>query len=225
MPLMGALHGAANAAIMGGDIGEGAEFGAVGSVMNNLFGPIIGGGITYELSGGKFSAGAREGAYGVAASVAMSVAMSNWDNRTARAASDATGSVPDTIAPPRALKSTLGSYRDPQEAGYYSDNPIIYTKSKMHYEGYGIFGLRPNYGPLGATVTKAGISGSSRVIVWGDPTTMRPSSWAAQVVREQGMLPSTRWATYDWVTVPLSQARSLAVTKEAEAFFSQRGRK
>ena len=147
---MGALHGAANAAIMGGDIGEGAEFGAVGSVMNNLFGPIIGGGITSELSGGKFSAGAREGAYGVAASVAMSVAMqqiADWNNRTTVAVSNAMGSVNNAIGPPRMLNSqTVDELTRPTDNIFARTTGWPRHSLTVYDNGNSLFELEPQNG-------------------------------------------------------------------------------
>ena len=67
----GALSGLTGAAIGGGDLGHAAWVGAVAGVTTAVAGPVIGGGVGAELSGGSFGSGALEGAYGVAATLLM----------------------------------------------------------------------------------------------------------------------------------------------------------
>jgi len=67
----GAAQGVADAAIVGADVGHAAWVGAVAGLTTYAAGPIIGGGVASSLNGGSFGAGAAEGAYGVAAVLAI----------------------------------------------------------------------------------------------------------------------------------------------------------
>jgi len=67
----GALQGVADAAILGADVGHAAWVGAIAGLTTYVAGPIIGGGVASTLNGGSFGRGAAEGAYSVAAVLAI----------------------------------------------------------------------------------------------------------------------------------------------------------
>jgi RHS repeat-associated protein len=123
------------------------------------------------------------------------------------------------ISPPKA-NSILGVYRDPSRLGFYSNDPIVYTKTKWHFEG-GPAGMFDGHSMLSGKVyaTREFASGSSRIIVYGVEQSMTPTSWQVQIYGESGGIPSTGWALNDWQAVTEDIARGLSVTKEATYYF------
>ena len=78
-PLGPAFAGATSAAILHGNIWEGTWKAQVSSIGSNMFGSLIGGGISAELNGGDFEHGMSEAAYNLAAVAAISSA-NNYRN-------------------------------------------------------------------------------------------------------------------------------------------------
>ncbi len=116
--------------------------------------------------------------------------------------------------------SVLGPYRVQPSPQAFNNDPIIYQNTQFMAYGVGIFrGRGLNIQPIG---TGEAFQGSTRILVYGDPVTMQPSSWVAAVYDEVDYIPSIGSPLYGWRVVDEQHARSLGITYKTESYFRNR---
>ena len=102
-PLGPAFAGATSAAILHGNIWESTWKAQVSSIGSNLFGSLIGGGISAELNGGDFEHGMSESAYNLAAVAVISSANNYRQSRQ----TTGTSMLPQAKGSDEAMRSAL----------------------------------------------------------------------------------------------------------------------
>jgi len=99
---------------------------------------------------------------------------------------------------PPADLSTLGAYRDPNESGFFNNDPIMETYTDLSVYGVGEDMVKNNYGILGSVSHGSAFKGSHRIVVWGKNG--KPSSWAFYEYAPNGKYAiGTGKPLYGWV--------------------------
>jgi hypothetical protein len=107
------------------------------------------------------------------------------------------------------LRDTLGPYRGNNPA-LYSDQPAIFDQEStppqpgLHFLGGA---LTENKGAWGTILSRSFQQGKTRLIIYGDPKTGKPSSWTLfEWVGSGRKWPATNTEIYEWRRAPNAKA-------------------